>query len=141
MNSIDEWLYPEIRVVPDQRERAAVFSKLARGKRRVLGFLLFALLIFCTMALIDSFAPVLFGDRVTTLILMGTPVAAIGGVLISVVGALVSRKRDRAILRRCLVEAGYLVCLGCGYDLRGQTISRCPECGVAFDAQPSHRLT
>ncbi len=90
------------------------------------------------MALIDSFAPVLFGSRVVTLLLLGAPAAAVGGVIISIVGSLVSRKRDRTILRRYLVDAGYLVCLECGYDLRGQTISRCPECGAAFDAASPH---
>ena len=26
-----------------------------------------------------------------------------------------------------------MLCLGCGYDLRGQVEHRCPECGRAFD--------
>ena len=26
-------------------------------------------------------------------------------------------------------------CLKCGYDLRGQTVPRCPECGAEFDAE------
>ena len=30
-------------------------------------------------------------------------------------------------------EPGFLpVCLACGYDMRGNTSRRCPECGVAF---------
>jgi hypothetical protein len=43
----------------------------------------------------------------------------------------------RADLRRKLREARVPVCLGCGYDLRGQPAesSRCPECGKEFDAE------
>jgi hypothetical protein len=29
------------------------------------------------------------------------------------------------------------VCLHCGYDLRGQTIARCPECGQPMMRRPS----
>ena len=36
-------------------------------------------------------------------------------------------------VRQYLVDRGIIVCLKCGYDLRGQTIARCPECGKAFD--------
>ena len=32
-------------------------------------------------------------------------------------------------LRHQLVERGVLVCIGCGYDLRGASHERCPECG------------
>ncbi|MGD8453252.1 MAG: hypothetical protein PVJ57_15655 [Phycisphaerae bacterium] len=43
------------------------------------------------------------------------------------------RKRSRRFLRQCLIERGVPVCLHCGYDLRGQTAPRCPECGQPFD--------
>jgi hypothetical protein len=43
------------------------------------------------------------------------------------------RKPMRRHLRRRLVALGVPVCLECGYDLRGQTEARCPECGAAFD--------
>ena len=49
-----------------------------------------------------------------------------------------SRASLRKSVRRKLAERGVLVCLHCGYDLRGQTVCRCPECGKAFDPQ---RLT
>lgn len=44
-------------------------------------------------------------------------------------------------LREQLVELGVPVCIACGYDLRGQTEPRCPECGRPFDAAllKSHR--
>jgi hypothetical protein len=36
-------------------------------------------------------------------------------------------------LREVLVALGVPICLHCGYDLRGQTVPRCPECGREFD--------
>jgi len=36
-------------------------------------------------------------------------------------------------LRQYLQEQGILVCLKCGYDLRGQPGPRCPECATPFD--------
>lgn len=50
----------------------------------------------------------------------------------------ISRRELRRFIWRKLAERGRLVCLHCGYDLRGQTVCRCPECGKAFDPQ---RLT
>jgi hypothetical protein len=44
------------------------------------------------------------------------------------------RHRVRLDLRERLVALGVPVCLHCGYDLRGQTDPRCPECGRPFDA-------
>lgn len=46
-----------------------------------------------------------------------------------------ARRRIRPFIWRKLAERGVLVCLHCGYDLRGQTVCRCPECGKAFDPQ------
>lgn len=39
----------------------------------------------------------------------------------------------RRMLRKELISCGIRVCLNCGYDLRGQTEPRCPECGHAFE--------
>lgn len=43
------------------------------------------------------------------------------------------RHRARRILRAHLIKRGVPICLHCGYDLRGQTDPRCPECGRPFD--------
>jgi len=40
----------------------------------------------------------------------------------------------RAAIRAELVKRGICVCVGCGYDCRGQREARCPECGRTFDA-------
>ncbi len=39
------------------------------------------------------------------------------------------RRRYLRFLRRRLVTLGVPICLACGYDLRGQELPRCPECG------------
>ena len=43
------------------------------------------------------------------------------------------RNLQRA-LREELQHKGVPICLGCGYDLRGQAESRCSECGRSFPA-------
>ncbi len=48
------------------------------------------------------------------------------------------RHRLRRFLRLQLVKRGIPICLKCGYDLRGQTEPRCPECGTPFDAKLIH---
>lgn len=61
---------------------------------------------------------------------------AMAGVFGLALGASISilfKKRRQQILRRLLREEGVPVCLHCGYNLRGQTEPRCPECGQAFD--------
>ena len=45
------------------------------------------------------------------------------------------RHRCQRFLRQQLVASGIPICLKCGYDLRGQTEARCPECGTPFDAK------
>jgi hypothetical protein len=44
------------------------------------------------------------------------------------------RRNIQRSLRSQLIERGTPICLECGYDLRGQIESRCPECGTAFDS-------
>jgi len=53
------------------------------------------------------------------------------------------RRGAAAELRRKLLARGVPVCMGCGYLLRGLSVSteRCPECGRAFDGQVEKILT
>lgn len=44
-------------------------------------------------------------------------------------------EETRKAVRGYLLLRGMLVCLNCGYDLRGQEIPRCPECGWECDAR------
>ncbi len=46
----------------------------------------------------------------------------------------VFRRLTQESLRRQLIERGVPICITCGYDLRGQLDSRCPECGAACAA-------
>jgi len=57
-----------------------------------------------------------------------------GGAVIGIVIGLITLNRLRWHLRQQLVASGVPVCIHCGYDLRGQTEARCPECGRSFDA-------
>ncbi len=45
------------------------------------------------------------------------------------------RKWMGVFLRDYLNEHGTPICRECGYDLRGQVQSRCPECGMQFDGK------
>ena len=42
--------------------------------------------------------------------------------------------------RASVLERRGFRCKGCGYDLRGQVVPRCPECGREFDAEEKARL-
>ena len=44
-----------------------------------------------------------------------------------------TRARIRRRLREMLILEGFPICGPCGYDLRGSTEPRCPECGAPFD--------
>ncbi len=46
-----------------------------------------------------------------------------------------TRGRVRRKLRQQLIHAGFAICGPCGYDLRGTTEPRCPECGAPFGEQ------
>ncbi len=43
------------------------------------------------------------------------------------------RHRFRRFLRERLNTLGIAVCIQCGYDLRGQEQTRCPECGTQVE--------
>ena len=42
-------------------------------------------------------------------------------------------RRLPELVRRELNDQGIPVCIACGYDISAQEVSRCPECGRAFD--------
>jgi len=59
------------------------------------------------------------------------PFLVIGSAVL--VHAWCARRLAQRHLRRYLLRKGVPICLRCGYDLRGQTEARCPECGGPFD--------
>ena len=52
---------------------------------------------------------------------------------IVLLGIWLTRRHIRRRLRQELINDGVAICERCGYDLRGLTESRCPECGAPFD--------
>jgi hypothetical protein len=61
------------------------------------------------------------------------PMGALVGGVVTYVVIRSTRHLVCRSLRLQLQEMGIPVCLHCGYDLRGQTDPRCPECGRPFD--------
>lgn len=49
----------------------------------------------------------------------------------TIIGMLPLRRMILRQLRTHMNERGIVVCIGCGYDLRGSISARCPECGEA----------
>lgn len=43
------------------------------------------------------------------------------------------KKWSQKYLRMYLNNHGVYICMNCGYDLRGMTEQRCPECGTEFE--------
>ena len=60
------------------------------------------------------------------------------GLVCGIVGLVVRSIWVRTIYK-IVPQDGY-VCWQCAYDLRGQTESRCPECGTAYDADELRRF-
>ena len=65
---------------------------------------------------------------------------ALGTLIGGLFGLTLVRMFQRSIrgsLRTHLNDAGIPICMGCGYDVRGQTERRCSECGRPFDRSAS----
>ncbi|MHC4797878.1 MAG: hypothetical protein ACYTF1_14640 [Planctomycetota bacterium] len=55
------------------------------------------------------------------------------GLFLFVAIIFINAKSPQKFLRQELCKRGIPICIKCGYDLRGQTEPRCPECGQEFD--------
>ena len=62
----------------------------------------------------------------------GVALAAVVGAFLFAAHRMFMAPRLQREIRRELAARGYRLCIHCGYDLRGQTELRCPECGLAF---------
>lgn len=126
--------FPELMQFETEEERRAVHraavKKVFRGHRFWLSLV---------------FGSVCVGGAITLIFelcsrqLLYIPSALRGGLIGGFVGgsimALLHRLFHRAIekeIRLEMIARGLSVCMGCGYDLRGQIEPRCPECGLAF---------
>jgi hypothetical protein len=130
---------PEIRQIADEELRNhIVYSvresfELSGGKKVLAAVLPFALFIAADWVLSCLTTP----DRLRSGSLGCLMLHIAGlGCLVPVVTILeyrVARKELRRFVWRRCAQHGVLVCMHCGYDLRGQTVCRCPECGKPFD--------
>ncbi len=130
----------DLKVIDDEQVRRAIAEEvdthLERQRRYRVVFALVtvavwavAILLILLTALVSRFQRMGALAHAVPLVLIG---AAVGPFLVQ--RALFHRRAQR-LLRELLIERGILVCVHCGYDLRGQTEPRCPECGRAFDPE------
>ncbi len=127
--------YPELALLSDEAERTACFKKIQKSMARSKAFLL-ATAAFG--AINGVAASITFGLYIpwVSAHLPRWVIAMIPPVLLGTTfGLLMAYCWHRPLQRRLraeLVARGIPVCIGCGYDLRGQTEPRCPECGGHF---------
>ncbi len=137
MRPIREWLYPEMKYLPRWVDRqAAMWAFQPRIFKNARFWIVFAIGVPVAAAcpwLIAHFARNLpAAASLGGPILYGAVAGALQGLLFGVLFNYLFRKPARRFLREHLNERGFNLCLECGYDLRGQTTPRCPECGTAF---------
>ena len=132
--------YPEIRLFQnDAQQRAAWQHVVPRERRRWVSYVV--LFLYCALGVpACKYFAGRFVSRVTflpagTANWVGPLIFIAGGAGVGLFGGLWSRRRVRTLLREHLVGLGVPVCVHCGYDLRGQTMARCPECGRSFDSR------
>lgn len=65
-------------------------------------------------------------------ILRGGLIGGLAGGSVAGIWQFVLRSAIEQEIRVEMVARGIPVCMGCGYDLRGQVEQRCPECGRPF---------
>lgn len=130
--------YPELTMFPDEADRRATMKLVQKRVfgRNPLYWLYFAVL----MGLLLLFGGVTIKPLLGFAARLGVPkvAALIIVALFAVVGfylglAVFFTRAVRRTIRKRLRELGVAVCLKCGYDCRGQTTPRCPECGTQFD--------
>lgn len=145
-NSIFERkLLPELERFPDAQSAENALKSAKRKRSWIALILIFILLIVMGVGLrqfvIDRFLPAgMLRDIVVKALLLSALTSASGYLGIRLWVAPI-----RYELRQMLVERGIPICIPCGYDLQGQQIPRCPECGAPFapdlltqPAEPEH---
>lgn len=127
--------FPELRRVDDPAERMGLWKKAVRERGWLVYLVICGLLGLGMLVLIVSARSL--AARFWPNTLAGPIVSGIVGGFMGPAGAwagiVLFRRQIHRSLRRQLVERGVAICVGCGYDLRGQVEPRCPECGEPFD--------
>jgi hypothetical protein len=128
------WLFPELDLLDTPKDRAGVHDAAMKVLRRRWQFWVYA--IAAPAIGISGFAIGLhFLGKVFPVVARikgGLLAGAVGG-LFPLTYSFAFRRPLRVLIRKELVKRGVPVCVGCGYDLRGQEVARCPECGVGFE--------
>jgi hypothetical protein len=130
---MSNWLQPrEFDMFPTEEARRAALRSVNNRisfVRYLLSFLIVFGLLEGVMAVLEYALHGFPGGRLGAALLGG----GLPGGLTAPTVILLFRRRRALECRRLLCEQGIPVCIHCGYDLRGQTVARCPECGREFD--------
>lgn len=123
-------LFPELSHFPDRAARDAAFSsaklRVIRAKRRWILLVAAMSGVGLAIALLGLGLKIVFGTNVAWLGSFAGPLTLLVWVWVANIAFRRPIQRD---LREQLVARGVPICLACGYDLRGNTSGRCPECG------------
>lgn len=125
-------LFPELQHFPDYDTRRHELREASRTvlRQRHRQLALAGLVIGCAISIALLIAFVKFLMQWKGNWLGGVTGGLSGG--IGFIGAnLLYRRPIQVVLREKLNQLGMPICIGCGYDLRGNTSGACPECGRA----------
>jgi uncharacterized paraquat-inducible protein A len=128
-------LFPELSLFHEDRQREYAWRKAARRVHwawGLIGCVLIGLGVWLLIEALEKVAPGL--QQYDPGLSPAVPVGA-GLMVAPLLLARVFYRRVQKCLSRELIKYGYPVCMECGYDLRGQTQPRCPECGAPFNAE------
>jgi hypothetical protein len=129
-----KWLEPrELDRFSTAKARQAALQIIRRRVRFRHCFFFFLLGYVPIRGLTDLGVYVCFGWLVASRLAMHVAIAASTAVAVSIGVVILYRKHLGLECRKLLAKAGIPICAHCGYDLRGQTVPRCPECGREFD--------
>jgi hypothetical protein len=128
----DGWVYmvlcPELKRLPsdEQRQQVVTATKTSIMKSKwfglqLLGFVILSMAGFKVMGWATTPGAAHFA-----LYTLGVVVAYI------VIFSWIYGRKLRDIVRTELNQQGIPICISCGYDISGQQVSRCPECGREF---------
>lgn len=117
-------LYPELARIEDDDTRYTVH---ARAKAQRLGWFEWV----CAIVMFALIPFMVRGD------LFPFWLPAVGTLLVILLSRLWYRDRVRRQIRAAMCRAGIPICVHCGYDTRGLTENRCPECGKTFESVQS----
>lgn len=132
------WWMPELLFFADDQQRREAVQrakkKAFQGPKGWIGVavLVGTVMLICQLADRWLVPPGINGSLLGR-VLASSLIGFVCGTALGLVLGWLQLNRLRADIRQQLLDAGVAVCLGCGYDLRGQTEPRCPECGQPFD--------